>query len=117
MGSSSSSDLKQSQQQQQQHEQFQRSKSARPVNKYLNNRVNALSSQSSSYNEDYEDGIDDDDYILAKYSNRTRKATVNDQTIARFIELQSKLETFESNGIFEDLRYLLNYLKILTSLI
>ncbi len=40
----------------------------------------------------------------SNYTNNSRKSLINDQTISRFIDIQSKLETFENNGVFEDLR-------------
>ena len=44
-----------------------------------------------------------DDKIV-DYSLKRKKVSINDNTITRFLQIQSKLELYEQNGVFEDLR-------------
>lgn len=58
-------------------------------------------------NEEYDD--EENEIKEAKKPKKTvnpKKMVLNDKTIERFIDLQTKLETFERNGVFEDLRWM-----------
>ena len=52
----------------------------------------------------------DDEFIDYKPKSGD-KIAINDDIISQFIEIQTKLEFYEKNGIFEDLRFVLDLFK------